>query len=1087
MPKQFALFKLFSRKMMLLLFLSICITVWHSDFIFAGPAEEAAQILKSTGIQGGLVVHFGCGDGKLTAELWANDSYLVHGLDTDAANITKARERIHALGLYGRVSAEHFTGKYLPYADNLVNLFVSENLGDIPMDEVLRVLVPNGVACIKKGKDWTKTVKSRPQKIDEWTHFLHDASNNAVADDSVVGHPNHLQWVDGPAWARSHEHLASISAVVSAGGRLFYIVDEGPTVSVALPSKWFLVARDAFNGVLLWKRPIGTWEGHLRDFRTGPSELPRRLVAVKDRVYVTLGYGEPVRALDAATGKTVKTYEETENTTEIIYHDGMLFCVLGIIDPVKAAESAKGYAAMPAPINKSIMVIKADTGDRLWEKSGVDTAQLMPTTLAVANEGVFFQNTKEIICLNKNSGDEVWRVSRPISINRPSWSTPTLVVQDGVVLSADRKAPKQAEEGPVKWSVNWEGGKGAPGELIAYSAKTGEKLWSCRCHEGFYSPVDVLVAGGLVWTGDLTGSRSPGMTAGRDLHTGEVKKRRPADKAFIKVGMIHHRCYRNKATNRYLLLGRAGIEFLDIASGKISANHWVRGSCQYGIMPCNGLIYAPQHSCACYIKAKLNGFNALVSKREPKSTKLASQSVDRLEKGPAYSQEVVSEERNQETWPTYRHDPARSGSTKVHIPTGLDRLWSCDLGGKLSSVTIAEGRVFVVQVDSHTVCSLDAQDGKQVWSYTVGGRVDSPPTISQGLVLFGSADGYVYCLRASDGQLVWRFRAARDDRRIVAYGQLESVWPVHGSVLIQEGIVYFAAGRSSFLDGGIYLYGLDLKTGIKLSARCINSRNPETGEEPQKGIQDFNMPGALPDILSSNGKSIYMRHTRFDLEGVRQEEKGVPHLFSPAGFLDDTWWHRTYWTFGSDIDSGWSHWPRFGNIMPAGRLLVFDGSNIYGYGRDKYTLYGGHLGFGKIKMRLFAASLKPLRKKPDKKESIQFLIKLGVKREGYAPGGKSTVRYHWSQGVPIIVRAMVLADSTLLTAGPPEIAIDEASSLASLEGEQGAFLYMVSSADGKELAKYELDSSPVFDGMAAAYGRLYLSTTKGNVICFAGK
>jgi len=1076
-----------SQKIMSVIFLSICIAILHSDIVVAGPAEEAGQILKSTGIKGGLIVHFGCGDGKLTAALGSNDSYLVHGLDPNAANVAKVREHIHSLGLYGKVSAERFSGKYLPYTDNLVNLFVSDGLGDIPMDEVLRVLVPDGVACIKKGKDWTETVKPRPKEIDEWTHYLHDASNNAVADDSVVGLPFHLQWVGGPVWARSHEHLASVSAVVSAGGRIFYIVDEGPIASVALPSKWFLVARDAFNGVLLWKRPIGSWEGHLRYFRTGPSELARRLVAVKDRVYVTLGYGKPVSALDAATGETVKIYPETEGATEIVYHDGVLFCVLGNIDPAKAAESARQYAAMPSPRDKSILVIKADTGKKLWENSGVDAAQLMPTTLAVANGRLFFQNTKELICLNVNTGDELWRVSRPISINRPAWSTPTLVVQNDVVLSADRKAPPQAEEGPVKWGLNWEGGKGAPGKLIAYSAKTGDKLWDCKCYEGFYSPVDVLVAGGLVWTGDLSGARSVGIKAGRDLHTGKVKKRRPADKAFIKVGMIHHRCYRNKATNRYLLLGRAGIEFLDVASGKISANHWVRGSCQYGIMPCNGLVYAPQHSCACYIKAKLNGFNVLASKRASRSAKHSGEGVDRLEKGPAYGQPVLFEAGIEDTWPTYRHDPARSGSTKSNIPIGLDDLWRRDLGGKLSSVVIAEGRVFVVQIDSHTVYSLDAKDGKPIWSYTVGGRVDSPPTISKGLALFGSADGYVYCLRASDGHFIWRYRAARDDRRVVAYEQLESVWPVCGSVLVQDETVYCVAGRSSFLDGGIYLYRLDLKTGEKLSQTRINSRIPETGEEPQKSIQGFDMPGALPDILSSDGKSIYMRHTRFDLDCVGQKQ-GVPHLFSPAGFLDDTWWHRTYWIFGSSIDSGWSHWPMVGNVVPSGRLLVFDTSNIYGFGRDKYTLYGSHLGLEKTNMRLFAASLEPVSiKKPAKTETIQYLIKLGPKRQGYAPGGKSTVKYYWSQDIPIVVRAMILADSTLLMAGPPDITIDEAGTLVSPEAKQGAFLYIVSTADGKELAKYELSSPPVFDGMAAAYGRLYLSTTNGKVICFAGK
>ena len=227
-------------------------------------ADSAEAILQATGVRGGLVVHFGCGDGKLTAALHAGDAYLVHGLDADAANVEKARAHIRSLGLYGPVSADQLTGDRLPYIENLVNLVVAEDLGKVPMAEVLRVLAPLGVAYVK-GTDgrWTKTVKPRPKEIDEWTHYLHDASNNAVAHDSVVGPPRQLQWVGDPKWARHHDHMGSLSALVSAGGRLFYIIDEGPKETILLPPLWSLVARDAFSGVVLWKRPIATWCTHL--------------------------------------------------------------------------------------------------------------------------------------------------------------------------------------------------------------------------------------------------------------------------------------------------------------------------------------------------------------------------------------------------------------------------------------------------------------------------------------------------------------------------------------------------------------------------------------------------------------------------------------------------------------------------------------------------------------------------------------------------------------------------------------------------------------------------------------------------------
>ena len=68
-------------------------------------------------------------------------------------------------------------------------------------------------------------------------------------------------------------------------------------------------------------------------------------------------------------------------------------------------------------------------------------------------------------------------------------------------------------------------------------------------------------------------------------------------------------------------------------------------------------------------------------------------------------------------------------------------------------------------------------------------------------------------MRASDGRLVWRLRAAPAERRIVAFGQLESAWPVFGSVLVRGGAAYFSAGHHANAEGGIQVYGADPATG----------------------------------------------------------------------------------------------------------------------------------------------------------------------------------------------------------------------------------------------------------------------------------
>jgi len=272
--------------MALILLLMLMVYTFEAS---ASQRNEARQILGHAGVNGGLIVHIGCGDGKLTAALRANNAFLVHGLDTDIDNVERAREHIHSMKFYGKVSVETWDGKQLPYIDNIVNLVVSENVGDFSMTEMMRVLVPEGVAYIKKEGIWTKTIKPRPEEMDEWTHYLHDPSNNAVAHDTAIGPLRHLQWDGHPTYSRHHEFTSSVAAVVSARGRLFSIMDMGSRASIHMPPKRRLIARDAFNGIVLWERPIESWFNHLWPLKDGPAQPPRRLVAVGDSVFVTLG------------------------------------------------------------------------------------------------------------------------------------------------------------------------------------------------------------------------------------------------------------------------------------------------------------------------------------------------------------------------------------------------------------------------------------------------------------------------------------------------------------------------------------------------------------------------------------------------------------------------------------------------------------------------------------------------------------------------------------------------------------------------------------------------------------------------------
>jgi outer membrane protein assembly factor BamB len=901
-----------------------------SSIAFAAPADVAKEIQQATGFSGGFVVHLGCGDGQLTRALKLHDGVQVHGLDTDAAKIAATRNALRQAGGYGDVSVDRFDGKSLPYIDGMVNLVVAEDLGQVPVAELERVLCPNGVGYYKQNGQWTKLVKPWPKDIDDWTHYFHDSTGNPVAHDTVVDEPERLQWVGSPRYSRHHDRMASMSALVSSQGRLYYIQDEGSHVNIELPSKWKLIARDAFNGTVLWKVPVPKWHDQMWPLKSGPTQLTRRLVADKTDVYVTLGLHEPVSRVNGLTGAVEHVYDTTRGAEEILYRNGLLFVLVNPAEweldkfAPKLNTGDQGRVATEFSWNESpreIQIFDPKSGKQLWKHS----SKVAPLSLAANDDILVFHDGDKIVCLDNRTGEQKWATEPAARRKSIQFNFgPRLVLYDKVVLYA-----------------------GGDGKMRGHDLATGKTLWeSEHAPSGYQSPQDLIVTGGLVWVAPTTSGRDSGIYKGRDLLTGSVKVEFPPD---VDTYWFHHRCYIAKATDKYIIPSRTGIEFVDFNKKHWDINHWVRGGCLYGVLPCNGLTYAPPHDCACYPEAKLYGFNALAPKlKKPVLPKVIPEE-GRLEVGAAFSERLNEADATKEEWPTYRHDNQRSGSSNHDLGKNLERAWEVKLDGKLTPLTIAGGLAYVAQVHQHTLYALDAKTGDTKWTYTAGGRIDSPPTYWKGRLLFGCVDGWVYSLRASDGALLWRYRAAPVDRRLMSFEQLESVWPVHGSVLIEQDVLHFVVGRSSFLDGGMWYLRLDPRTGKKISETVLNDLDPTTGKDIQERLQTLQMPVGLNDLLCSDGSCVFLKSQKFTMEGERQEigpisgdaavqggtQKGEGrHIFAPMGFLDDSWYHRSYWVYGKNFAGGHNGYFQAGKHTPAGRILVFNDKTVYGYARQ---------------------------------------------------------------------------------------------------------------------------------------------------------
>ncbi|MEM7011294.1 MAG: PQQ-binding-like beta-propeller repeat protein [Verrucomicrobiota bacterium] len=121
------------------------------------------------------------------------------------------------------------------------------------------------------------------------------------------------------------------------------------------------------------------------------------------------------------------------------------------------------------------------------------------------------------------------------------------------------------------------------------------------------------------------------------------------------------------------------------------------------------------------------------------------------------------------------------------------------------------GRVIVSSSHDDSVTAFDQQNGEQIWKFWTDGPVRFAPAGGEGRVIFGSDDGCVYCVKASDGELVWKFRAVPSERKLIGNGRLTSVWPVRGGPVLKDDRVYFAAGVWPL--EGVFVYSLDAATG----------------------------------------------------------------------------------------------------------------------------------------------------------------------------------------------------------------------------------------------------------------------------------
>lgn len=120
----------------------------------------------------------------------------------------------------------------------------------------------------------------------------------------------------------------------------------------------------------------------------------------------------------------------------------------------------------------------------------------------------------------------------------------------------------------------------------------------------------------------------------------------------------------------------------------------------------------------------------------------------------------------------------------------FQRVWSATDGGSIVRTTLVDGMLYYGSFDGY-LYALDIEREKLVWQTKLGEMIDSSPVHSDGLLYLGGRDGNFYCVSATNGSVVWRYRMGG---------------AMAGYAGVSEGVVYTSSRDS-------YFYAFDSKTG----------------------------------------------------------------------------------------------------------------------------------------------------------------------------------------------------------------------------------------------------------------------------------
>lgn len=452
-------------------------------------------------------------------------------------------------------------------------------------------------------------------------------------------------------------------------------------------------------------------------------------------------------------------------------------------------------------------------------------------------------------------------------------------------------------------------------------------------------------------------------------------------------------------------------------------------------------------------------------------------------------------------WPQYRADYGRTGYTPSEIPRNLSLKWKIEQPAPSPAWQGIDTRMIfdyayepvisgkTLFYGSSTDCkvyAVDAVSGKERWTFYTDAPIRFAPAVWKDQIYVVSDDGYLYCLSANDGKAIWKKRVCPDDSMVLGNERMVSRWPVRGGVVIKDDILYFGAGI--WPSEGIYIYAIDPEDGSVLwvndDSGGLEMDQPHAPARSKSGI-------SAQGYLAIGGNHLFVTTGRavpaaLDLTTGKLD---YFHLRKYAG----GWQKNSYG--GSRVMATDSHvFVTSGNIhdrkyIIGARNALFRNETGYLETRDEfnsralavspdYVLYidskDGELKAIKRDNLLIEREVGNSNDDMERQAFLNTDLDFSVPIESEIKDSRGNIIRKKSINTPAWTIQTGKSDAiSIIVAGNTIIA-----------GMLNNYVKIMDMESKSVVWSTEVDGIPY--GLAAAHGRLYVSTGKGSIYCFDG-